>query len=181
MATSRFTTSYENDKFEYLTEYKSSDPQRGVAFIAQARRKCTITTRQWKHWLTFLEVHENEVARAFKTCNDSCYIERPISSFIVPRRSEDFQTDLYPPTVGLKSAMSAGDWFDGKTAIPPRISLKGRFDGGARPTSSCTGREASARCCTESRHRIRAACCKTDSPYSGRWQQGTSQARRRCR
>ena len=26
--------------------------------------------------------------------------------------------------------MSAGDWFDGKTAIPPRISLKGRFDGG---------------------------------------------------
>jgi len=24
---------YENDKFEYLTEYKSSDPQRGVAFM----------------------------------------------------------------------------------------------------------------------------------------------------
>jgi coronin-1B/1C/6 len=73
------------------------------------------------------QVHENEVARAFKTCNDS-YVE-PIS-FIVPRRSEDFQTDIYPPTVGTKPAMSAGDWFDGKTAIPPRISLKGRFDGG---------------------------------------------------
>lgn len=24
---------YENDKFEYLSEYKSADPQRGIAFI----------------------------------------------------------------------------------------------------------------------------------------------------
>lgn len=24
---------YENDKFEYLSEYKSVDPQRGIAFI----------------------------------------------------------------------------------------------------------------------------------------------------
>lgn len=27
--------------------------------------------------------------------------------------------------------MSASEWFDGKTAVPPRISLKGRFDGEA--------------------------------------------------
>ena len=24
---------YENDKFEYLSEYKSPDPQRGIAFL----------------------------------------------------------------------------------------------------------------------------------------------------
>lgn len=24
---------YENDKFEFLSEYKSSDPQRGIAFV----------------------------------------------------------------------------------------------------------------------------------------------------
>jgi hypothetical protein len=24
---------YENDKFEFLSEYKSSDPQRGIAFL----------------------------------------------------------------------------------------------------------------------------------------------------
>jgi len=24
---------YENDKFEYLSEYKSGDPQRGIAFL----------------------------------------------------------------------------------------------------------------------------------------------------
>lgn len=102
---------YENDKFEYLTEYKSPDPQRGIAFLPKRG----------------VNVHENEVARAYKTVADS-YIE-PIS-FIVPRRAEVFQEDIYPPTFGLKSAMSANDWFGGKTALPPRVSLKGRYEGG---------------------------------------------------
>jgi coronin-1B/1C/6 len=73
------------------------------------------------------QVHENEVARAFKTVNDA-YIE-PIS-FIVPRRAEVFQTDIYPPTIGLKAAMSAADWFGGKTAVPPQVSLRGKYEGG---------------------------------------------------
>ncbi|KAF2675561.1 DUF1900-domain-containing protein [Microthyrium microscopicum] len=101
----------ENDKFEYLSEYKSSDPQRGMAFLPKRG----------------VNVHENEVARAFKTVNDS-FIE-PIS-FIVPRRAEVFQDDIYPPTIGLKSAVSAAEWFDGKSGVPPLVSLKGRYDGG---------------------------------------------------
>lgn len=101
---------YEHDKFEYLSEYKSSDPQRGVAFVPKRG----------------VNMHENEVARAYKTVNDN-YIE-PIS-FIVPRRAETFQEDIYPPTTGLKPAVSAKEWFDGADGLPPKISMESLYDG----------------------------------------------------
>ncbi|OAG39523.1 hypothetical protein AYO21_06167 [Fonsecaea monophora] len=101
---------YEHDKFEYLSEYKSSDPQRGVAFIPKRG----------------VNLHENEVARAYKTVNDN-YIE-PIS-FIVPRRAETFQEDIYPPTVGLKPAMSSKEWLDGAEGLPPKISMESLYEG----------------------------------------------------
>ncbi len=64
--------------------------------------------------------------RAFKTVNDS-YIE-PIS-FVVPRRAEVFQSDIYPPTTGSKPAMSAAEWFDGKDGIPPKLDLESVYSG----------------------------------------------------
>lgn len=64
--------------------------------------------------------------RAFKTVNDS-YIE-PIS-FIVPRRAEVFQDDIFPPVVGSKPAMSAAGWFDGKEGLPPKIDLASVYAG----------------------------------------------------
>ncbi|KAK0711569.1 hypothetical protein B0H67DRAFT_491321 [Lasiosphaeris hirsuta] len=103
---------YENDKFEFLSEYKSADPQRGVAFLPRRG----------------INVHENEVMRGFKTINDS-YIE-PIS-FTVPRRAETFQSDIFPPAIGLKPAFSAKDWLDGKTGVPPKIDLESVYEGNA--------------------------------------------------
>jgi coronin-1B/1C/6 len=103
---------YENDKFEYLSEYKSGDPQRGIAFLPKRG----------------INLHENEVLRCFKTVNDG-YIE-PVS-FIVPRRSEMFQSDIYPPTNGLKPGVTASEWFGGKTAMPPKISLESVYEGEA--------------------------------------------------
>jgi coronin-1B/1C/6 len=103
---------YENDKFEYLSEYTSPNPQRGIAFLPKRG----------------IDLHDNEVLRCFKTVNDS-YIE-PIS-FIVPRRSEMFQSDIYPPTTGLKPGTTASEWFGGKTALPPKISLESVYEGGA--------------------------------------------------
>ncbi|BCR96572.1 coronin [Aspergillus luchuensis] len=100
----------ENDKFEYLAEYKSADPQRGIAFMPKRG----------------VNTHDNEVARAFKTVNDG-YIE-PIS-FIVPRRAETFQDDIYPPTTGLKPAMGPSEWLAGKEAIPPKISMANLYEG----------------------------------------------------
>ncbi|KAL6858431.1 hypothetical protein J3F83DRAFT_750772 [Trichoderma novae-zelandiae] len=103
---------YENDKFEYLSEYKSVDPQRGIAFIPRRG----------------INVHENEVMRAFKTVNDT-YIE-PIS-FTVPRRAETFQADIFPPAVGLRPAVSAKEWLEGKTGLPPKIDLESIYEGTA--------------------------------------------------
>ncbi|KPI39467.1 Coronin-like protein crn1 [Cyphellophora attinorum] len=103
---------YENDKFEYLSEYKSSDAQRGIAFLPKRG----------------VNMHENEVMRAYKTVNDT-YIE-PIS-FIVPRRAESFQEDIYPPTFGLKPAMSSAEWFDGAEKMPPKINMESLYDGDA--------------------------------------------------
>jgi coronin-1B/1C/6 len=100
----------ENDKFEFLSEYKSADPQRGVAFMPKRG----------------VNMHENEIARAYKTVNDG-YVE-PVS-FIVPRRSDNFQDDIYPPTLGLTPAMSSSEWLAGKEAIPPKISMASLFDG----------------------------------------------------
>ncbi|KAI9804088.1 MAG: Coronin-like protein crn1 [Sarcosagium campestre] len=103
---------YENDKFEFLSEYKSADPQRGIAFLPKRG----------------INTHENEVMRAFKTVNDS-YIE-PIS-FIVPRRAEVFQGDIYPPATGAKPGVSAAEWFEGKHALPAKIDLESLYDGDA--------------------------------------------------
>ncbi|KAH8176156.1 type of WD40 repeat domain-containing protein [Sarocladium implicatum] len=103
---------YENDKFEYLSEYKSPDPQRGIAFLPRRG----------------INVHENEVMRAYKTVNDA-YIE-PIS-FTVPRRAETFQADIFPPAFGTKPAVSAQEWLDGKTATPSKIDLESVYEGTA--------------------------------------------------
>lgn len=101
---------YENDKFEFLSEYKSADPQRGIAFVPRRG----------------INLHENEVMRAYKTVNDS-YIE-PIS-FTVPRRAEVFQSDIYPPAIGTKAAVSAAEWLAGKDGIPAKIDLESIYEG----------------------------------------------------
>ncbi len=101
---------YENDKFEFLSEYKSADPQRGLAFLPKRA----------------LNVHENEVMRAFKTVNDS-YIE-PVS-FIVPRRAEVFQGDIYPPVPGARPGATAAQWLGGADALPPKIDLESVYAG----------------------------------------------------
>ena len=101
---------YENDTFQPLSEYKSGDPQRGLSFMPKRG----------------VNTHANEVMRAFKTVNDQ-WIE-PIS-FIVPRRAEVFQDDIYPPATGMKPAMTSGEWLEGKTAQPPKVDMGDLHEG----------------------------------------------------
>ncbi|KAH9275768.1 hypothetical protein BASA83_001570 [Batrachochytrium salamandrivorans] len=90
-----------------LSEYKSSDPLRGIAFLP-------------KHAVATNEV---EIARAYKVHPS---LVEPIS-FKVPRKSDAFQSDLYPDTIGPEPTMSAAEWIGGKTCGPTLISLEKGF------------------------------------------------------
>ena len=79
--------------------------------------------------------------RAFKTVNDT-YIE-PLS-FIVPRRAEVFQDDIYPPAVGLKPAVSTAEWFGGKEGLPAKIDLAAIY-AGEEPTEVASDYKPPAR------------------------------------
>lgn len=101
---------YESDGFYPLSEYQSSDPQRGMCFLP----KRAVST------------HEHEVVRFFKSVNDS--IIEPIS-FIVPRRAETFQEDIYPEAFAGEPALTAEEWISGKNSPPKVISMEAVFDG----------------------------------------------------
>ncbi|KAI9357008.1 hypothetical protein DFJ73DRAFT_821808 [Zopfochytrium polystomum] len=90
-----------------LSEYKSSDPLRGIGFLP--KRACAI--------------NECEVARIYKV--HPTFVE-PIS-FKVPRKSDAFQADIFPDTIGQEPALTADQYFAGKTAPPKLISLENGF------------------------------------------------------
>ena len=60
---------YENDKFEYLSQYQSSEPQRGIAFLPKRG----------------VNMHENEVMRAFKTGEYFCSFTLSFRAYIDTR------------------------------------------------------------------------------------------------
>ncbi|GAA5855951.1 hypothetical protein JCM8547_000427 [Rhodosporidiobolus lusitaniae] len=94
----------ENDDLFYLSDYSSPQPQRGMCF-APSRS---------------VNVSETEIARAYKAVGNCI---EPIS-FKVPRKSESFQADLYPPVPSDQPALSAADWFGGKSASPILVNLE---------------------------------------------------------
>ncbi|KAI9632154.1 uncharacterized protein MKK02DRAFT_35550 [Dioszegia hungarica] len=95
---------YENDSLHFLTEYKSSEPQRGMTLLP--RRS--------------LDVGQNEIARAYKLAGTTI---SPLS-FMVPRKSESFQSDIFPPANSAEAALSSSSWLSGKNAQPKMIDLE---------------------------------------------------------
>ncbi|CED83665.1 microtubule binding protein [Phaffia rhodozyma] len=103
---------YEADNLFYLSEYGSQSPQRGMTFLPRRA----------------LDVSENEVARGFKITGN---LIEPLG-FVVPRKADSFQADIFPPALSSDPALSADDWFAGKTAQPKLVSL----EDGATPVTS---------------------------------------------
>ncbi|KAF0392119.1 DUF1900-domain-containing protein [Gigaspora margarita] len=97
----------ENDELFFLAEYKSSGPQRGMSFMPKRG----------------INVTECEIARAYKVSSNTI---EPIS-FVVPRKSDAFQSDLFPPTLSGEPALSADEFFAGKDAKPKTVSLENGF------------------------------------------------------
>ncbi|KAL0573399.1 Coronin-like protein crn1 [Marasmius crinis-equi] len=93
----------ENDSLAALDEYKSTEPQRGMAFLPRRA----------------LNVSDNEIARAYKVSGS--YIE-PIA-FIVPRKADSFQSDIFPPALSIEPSLDAAEFFNGKTATRNLVSL----------------------------------------------------------
>ncbi|RHZ52440.1 hypothetical protein Glove_461g72 [Diversispora epigaea] len=98
---------FENDELYYLSEYKSNEPQRGMSFMPKRA----------------INVCDCEIARAYKVTHNSV---EPIS-FTVPRKSDAFQADLFPPTLGDEPALTADEFFAGKNANPKTIDLENGF------------------------------------------------------
>ncbi|WFD24626.1 Coronin-like protein crn1 [Malassezia equina] len=95
----------ESDELHYLTEYKSIEPQSGMAFLPRRA----------------LNVNENEIARVYKVTNSMI---QPVS-FYVPRKSEAFQADIFPPAPSMEPSMTATEFFDEKkTKTPNMIKLE---------------------------------------------------------
>lgn len=106
---------YENDSLFALAEHKSSDPQRGVCFLPRRA----------------LNVAECEIARAYKLHGSTI---EPIA-FIVPRKADSFQSDIFPPAPSREPSLSASEFFNGKIAPLNLINLgDGSMTSGAQPS-----------------------------------------------
>jgi len=95
---------WDSESLYALSEHKSTEPQRGMCFLP--RRS--------------LAVSECEIARAYKVTGTG-FIE-PIA-FIVPRRADSFQGDIFPLAPSAEPALSGSDFFAGKEVKPNLVSL----------------------------------------------------------
>ncbi|XP_022256155.1 coronin-2B-like [Limulus polyphemus] len=90
----------------YLHQFLTGSPQRGLGFMPKRG----------------LDVMRCEVFRFYKLHATKGLCE-PIS-MIVPRKSEQFQDDLYPDTAAPTPALTAEEWLDGKNRNPVLMTLK---------------------------------------------------------
>jgi len=91
---------YDSDTLYALDEHKSSEPQRGMCFLPRRA----------------LRVADCEIARAYKVHGSSI---EPIA-FIVPRKADSFQSDIFPPAPSIEPSLSAAEFFNGKV-IPRKL------------------------------------------------------------
>ncbi|CAF4604443.1 unnamed protein product [Rotaria sp. Silwood1] len=94
----------------FLSEYKSSSPQRCLGVMPKIG----------------LDVTRNEIMRFYKLFATG-FICEPLS-MIVPRKAEAFQYDIYPDTPGPYPALSADEWISGIDRDPILVSMKDRID-----------------------------------------------------
>lgn len=90
----------------YLGQHLTGAPQRGAGFMPKRG----------------LDVRSCEIFRFYKLHATKGVCE-PIS-MIVPRKSEQFQDDLFPDTAAPTPALTASEWLGGKNRNPILISMK---------------------------------------------------------
>jgi len=103
-------------KAHYVSDFRSNKPQKGVAFMPKRG----------------LDTTKKEVARFYRLQRD---IIEPIS-MCVPRKSDMFQTDLFPETASNVAVLTAAEYAEGKNGEVAKMSLdpKNRGADGASQT-----------------------------------------------
>jgi len=91
----------------YCSQYSSNDS--GSAYGAAPKRAC--------------DVNNNEVMRIYKITGTQA---QPLH-FTVPRKSELFQDDIFPPCRSDEPALTAAAWLGGENSKPKTKSLEGGF------------------------------------------------------
>jgi coronin-1B/1C/6 len=96
----------DNDPFLYKLNdgYRSTKPSKGA---------CMVPKRG-------LDIMGCETARILKVTN--AQVIQPLS-FIVPRKSDAFQDDVFPPCASSEPAHSASEWMEGSSKEPKTMSL----------------------------------------------------------
>eukprot|EP00028_Trichosphaerium_sp_Am-I-7-wt_P000982 CAMPEP_0168529116 /NCGR_PEP_ID=MMETSP0405-20121227/13699_1 /TAXON_ID=498012 /ORGANISM="Trichosphaerium sp, Strain Am-I-7 wt" /LENGTH=180 /DNA_ID=CAMNT_0008552743 /DNA_START=1 /DNA_END=543 /DNA_ORIENTATION=+ len=90
-----------------LAEYKSNKPARGMGFMPKRG----------------VNVSKNEIARFYKVHEK--FVE-PIS-FIVPRKSDLFQEDIFPDCSSAEPALTCEEWKGGENKEPLKQSMAPGF------------------------------------------------------
>jgi coronin-1B/1C/6 len=86
-----------------IADFRSSVPSKGMAWVPKR----------------FLNITKCETARMLKLTTNSV---EPLS-FIVPRKSVDFQDDIFPDTLAGVPSMSCAEWRNGSDKGPMKMSL----------------------------------------------------------
>ncbi|KAK3547630.1 hypothetical protein QTP86_026302, partial [Hemibagrus guttatus] len=102
-----YEVSSEKPYIHFLAEYRSPLPHKGLAGVMPKRGLDTV---------------QCEVFRFYRLVTVKDLVE-PLS-FIVPRKSEDFQEDIYPMTASNKAAMTAQEWLMGHNKGPLLMCLR---------------------------------------------------------
>ncbi|XP_054161740.1 coronin-2B-like isoform X2 [Oppia nitens] len=90
----------------YINQFLTGFPQRGLGVMPKRG----------------LDIYRCEVFRFYKL-----HATRPVCepiSMIVPRKSQQFQSDIFPDTTAPTPALSAEEWLSGKNRNPILINLK---------------------------------------------------------
>lgn len=109
----------------FLSEYKSSVPQRGFTMMP---KRC-------------MNVSECEIVRLLKVGTKTL---EPIS-FQVPRKSDVFQDDIFPDCVSGEPTLTAAEWLSGKNGEPKTTSLQGGFVQKEKTTTTNFEKQAEAK------------------------------------
>jgi len=97
----------EKPYIHYISDYKSSTPQLGMAM--RPKTACDIASCEVVSMI-----------KANKTMLEPIH-------FLVPRKSELFQDDIFPDTPGSEPSLSADEWFGGANKAPIKVSLENGF------------------------------------------------------